>query len=309
MSKSDPVVVIGAGPVGLCLALALAQQDVAVTLIESMSRREFPRSGAARRLQPPDHAGILRPHRALREDRTARHHRAQVPLLGPPGQRADRRIRPRAAQGRHALSLRAPVRAHQDHRGSAEDGEGASADRGADGHRIRRVRADAAMPCWSRSRTPPATTETIRGSYLVSAEGARSIARKRPERRIRGLHLSRAHDQHRGGLRFHAARLYRAQLHLRSGRILQPVPLEGPAGPLAHPLPDRHRRRRGRVEAPRGVAEAAASSSSASTAISKSAAAISTPCISAWREQIPRAAAWCWPATPRTSTARSAAWG
>ena len=29
MAKPDPVVVVGAGPVGLCLALALAQQDVA----------------------------------------------------------------------------------------------------------------------------------------------------------------------------------------------------------------------------------------------------------------------------------------
>ena len=36
MAKSDPVVVIGAGPVGLCLALALAQQDVAVVLIEAV---------------------------------------------------------------------------------------------------------------------------------------------------------------------------------------------------------------------------------------------------------------------------------
>src|SRR6185312_9691839 len=50
MSKSDPVVVIGAGPVGLCLALALAQQDVAVTLIEALSDANFldqvPRAGS-----------------------------------------------------------------------------------------------------------------------------------------------------------------------------------------------------------------------------------------------------------------------
>ena len=42
MAKPDPVVVIGAGPVGLCLALSLAQQDIAVTLIESIPfEREF----------------------------------------------------------------------------------------------------------------------------------------------------------------------------------------------------------------------------------------------------------------------------
>src|SRR6266567_4152118 len=34
MTKSDRVVVIGAGPVGLCLSLALAQDEIPVTLIE-----------------------------------------------------------------------------------------------------------------------------------------------------------------------------------------------------------------------------------------------------------------------------------
>ena len=47
---SDNVVVVGAGPVGLCLALALAQRDVAVTLIEQLSDDGFldqvPRAGS-----------------------------------------------------------------------------------------------------------------------------------------------------------------------------------------------------------------------------------------------------------------------
>src|SRR6202049_877730 len=46
---SDRVVVIGAGPVGLCLALALAQQDIPVTLIEALGDDNFleqvPRAG------------------------------------------------------------------------------------------------------------------------------------------------------------------------------------------------------------------------------------------------------------------------
>src|SRR6478736_1164094 len=50
MAKPDPVVVIGAGPVGLCLTLALAQQDVAVVLIEATSDDNFldqvPRAGS-----------------------------------------------------------------------------------------------------------------------------------------------------------------------------------------------------------------------------------------------------------------------
>ena len=59
-------------------------------------------------------------------------------------------------------------------------------------------------------------TETIRGRYIVSGEGARSIIRKELGHRVRRLHLFRSHAQHRGGLRFPQARLHRAQLHLRS---------------------------------------------------------------------------------------------
>src|ERR1700675_768969 len=46
---SDRVVVIGAGPVGLCLSLALAQEGVPVTLIEALGDDNFleqvPRAG------------------------------------------------------------------------------------------------------------------------------------------------------------------------------------------------------------------------------------------------------------------------
>jgi 3-(3-hydroxy-phenyl)propionate hydroxylase len=49
MTKSDRVVVIGAGPVGLCLSLALAQADVPVTLVETLGDDNFleqvPRAG------------------------------------------------------------------------------------------------------------------------------------------------------------------------------------------------------------------------------------------------------------------------
>jgi 3-(3-hydroxy-phenyl)propionate hydroxylase len=50
MPASNPVVVIGAGPVGLCLALALAQKGIAVTIIETLSDSNFliqvPRAGS-----------------------------------------------------------------------------------------------------------------------------------------------------------------------------------------------------------------------------------------------------------------------
>jgi 3-(3-hydroxy-phenyl)propionate hydroxylase len=50
MPTSNPVIVIGAGPVGLCLALALAQKGLAVTIIEALSDDNFlnqiPRAGS-----------------------------------------------------------------------------------------------------------------------------------------------------------------------------------------------------------------------------------------------------------------------
>jgi len=49
MTRSDRVVVIGAGPVGLCLSLALAQDEIPVTLIETLGDDNFleqvPRAG------------------------------------------------------------------------------------------------------------------------------------------------------------------------------------------------------------------------------------------------------------------------
>src|SRR5438477_10037887 len=50
MAKSDRVVVIGAGPVGLCLSLALAQDEIPVTLVETLGDDNFleqvPRAGS-----------------------------------------------------------------------------------------------------------------------------------------------------------------------------------------------------------------------------------------------------------------------
>ena len=63
--RSNRIIVVGAGPVGLCLSLALAQDGVEVCLIEALRRRQLPRPGAARRLQSSGHARTVRPHRAL----------------------------------------------------------------------------------------------------------------------------------------------------------------------------------------------------------------------------------------------------
>jgi 3-(3-hydroxy-phenyl)propionate hydroxylase len=50
MTAEKPVVIVGAGPVGLCLALALAKSEVSVTLVETLSEENFldqvPRAGS-----------------------------------------------------------------------------------------------------------------------------------------------------------------------------------------------------------------------------------------------------------------------
>jgi len=50
MANMMPVIVVGAGPVGLCLTLALAQAGISVTIVEMMSDEKFldqvPRAGS-----------------------------------------------------------------------------------------------------------------------------------------------------------------------------------------------------------------------------------------------------------------------
>jgi 2-polyprenyl-6-methoxyphenol hydroxylase-like FAD-dependent oxidoreductase len=59
------IIVIGAGPVGLCLSLALAQEGVPVTLIEALGD-DFLEQAAGWH-QSSGHLGDVRPHRPLPE--------------------------------------------------------------------------------------------------------------------------------------------------------------------------------------------------------------------------------------------------
>ena len=204
-------------------------------------RGQFPRTGAARGNQPSRDLGNVRPHRPLPQARAARHRRAAVPLLGPPRQQADRRVRSPPPQGRHAFSLCAAVRAHQDRGGSARAREGASRHRAAAVddvygiHPKRRRRGGAGDRSGRRIRNHSRRLSRQRRRRTQHrAQGARH--------RVRGLHLSRPHLEYRSRLRLQAARLYRAQLHLRSRRMVEPVPLEGSARPLARAFSDRARR-------------------------------------------------------------------
>jgi 3-(3-hydroxy-phenyl)propionate hydroxylase len=177
MAKPEPIVVVGAGPVGLCLALSLAQQDVSVVLVESMSDGNFldqvPRAGSNHptTLEFFDRIGLY----AKMEPRG---------LIAPKFQYWDRQGSALIAEFDHALlkdDTRFPyvlqcerikiieealkmAKAHPrievgmatEFVSFEQDGSGVTA----------------------QVKNAAGESETIRGSYLVSCEGARSIVRR-----------------------------------------------------------------------------------------------------------------------------------
>src|SRR5882757_2295396 len=177
MAKPDPVVVIGAGPVGLCLALALAQQDIAVVLVEALSDDSFldqvPRAGSNHptTLEFFDRIGLY----AKMEPRG---------LIAPKFQYWDRQDNTLIAEFDHALlkdDTRFPYVLQCERIKIIEE-----ALKMAKAHPLIDVRMATEFTGFEQTgdavlvkvTNAPDETETIRGSYLASAEGARSIARK-----------------------------------------------------------------------------------------------------------------------------------
>jgi 3-(3-hydroxy-phenyl)propionate hydroxylase len=177
MAKSDPVIVIGAGPVGLCLALALAQQDVSVVLIESMSDDNFldqvPRAGSNHptTLEFFDRIGLY----AKMEPRG---------LIAPKFQFWDRQDAALIAEFDHALlkdDTRFPYVLQCERIKIIEE-----ALKMAKAHPRIEVRMATEFVSFEQNgggvaaqvKNAGGEAETIRGSYLVSCEGARSIVRR-----------------------------------------------------------------------------------------------------------------------------------
>jgi len=174
---TDPVVVIGAGPVGLCLALALAQQNVAVTLIEAMSDDNF--------LDQVPRAGSNHPTTLEFFDRIGLYQKLEpCGIVAPKFHYWDRQSNTRIAEFDHALlkdDTRFPYVLQCERIKIVEE-----ALKMAKAHPLIAVRmatefisfeqrSDAVL---ARATNASGEEETLRGSYLVSAEGARSIARK-----------------------------------------------------------------------------------------------------------------------------------
>ena len=177
MAKPDPVVVVGAGPVGLCLALALAQQEVSTVLIESLSDENF--------LDQAPRAGSNHPTTLEFFDRIGLYTKMEPRgLIAPKFQYWNRQSNALIAEFDHALlkgDTRFPYVLQCERIKIIEEALAM-----AKAHPLIAVRmateflgfeqnADAVL---AQVRNAAGESETIRGNYLVSAEGARSIARK-----------------------------------------------------------------------------------------------------------------------------------
>jgi 3-(3-hydroxy-phenyl)propionate hydroxylase len=177
MAKCDPVVVVGAGPVGLCLALALAQQDLAVTLIEAMTDANF--------LDQVPRAGSNHPTTLEFFDRIGLYQKLEPRgLIAPIFQYWDRQDNALIAEFDHALlkdDTRFPYVLQCERIKILEE-----ALMMANAHPLIEVRMATeflgfeqnANVVLVRVKNAAGENETLHGNYLISAEGARSIARK-----------------------------------------------------------------------------------------------------------------------------------
>jgi 3-(3-hydroxy-phenyl)propionate hydroxylase len=178
MSKSsDRIIIIGAGPVGLCLSLALAQEDVAVCLIETRGEDNF--------LEQVPRAGTNHPATLELYDRIGLY-----PKLEPRGIVAplfhywDRRESRLVAAFDHAHlkeDTRFPYVLQCERIKIVEE-----ALKLAQAHPNIELRLSTTFSAFTQRAdgvtaqvtNPAGETELIDGAYLVSAEGARSIVRK-----------------------------------------------------------------------------------------------------------------------------------
>ncbi len=177
MAKPDPVVVIGAGPVGLCLALALAQQDVGVTLVEAMADDDF--------LDQVPRAGSNHPTTLEFFDRIGLYEKMEPRgLIAPKFQYWDRQSTTPIAEFDHALlkdDTRFPFVLQCERIKIIEE-----ALKMAKAHPLIDVRMATEFTSFEQRgdgiaaqvKNAAGENETIAGSYLVSCEGARSIVRR-----------------------------------------------------------------------------------------------------------------------------------
>lgn len=177
MAAHQPVIIVGAGPVGLCLSLALAQQDIAVTIVERLSDDIF--------LDQVPRAGSNHPSTLEFFDKIGLYEKL-VPrgIIAPRFQYWDRRDSAVIAEFDHihlAEDTKFPFVLQCERIKIIEE-----ALQMAKAHPLITVRMETSFTGFEQTESEvrvhvenaDGETETLSGSYLVSAEGARSVARK-----------------------------------------------------------------------------------------------------------------------------------
>ena len=176
-AASKPVVVVGAGPVGLCLALALAQSEIPVTVVETMSDENF--------LDQVPRAGSNHPSTLEFFDKIGLYER-MLPrgIVAPRFQYWDRQDGSVIAEFDHAHlknDTKFPFVLQCERIKIVEEALDM-----AKRHPLISVRMATTFTGFRQSEddvqihvtNSDGEAETISGSYLASAEGARSVARK-----------------------------------------------------------------------------------------------------------------------------------
>jgi 3-(3-hydroxy-phenyl)propionate hydroxylase len=177
MDTSHRVIVVGAGPVGLCLSLALAQADVQVCLIEALGEDNF--------LEQVPRAGTNHPATLELLERIGLYGKLEPRgIIAPLVHYWDRREKRLIAEFDHALlksDTRFPYVLQCERIKIVEE-----ALRLAKANPNIEVRLSTAFTAFTQgsdgvtawATNPAGESESISGAYLVSAEGARSIVRK-----------------------------------------------------------------------------------------------------------------------------------
>jgi len=177
MAQVNRVVVIGAGPVGLCLSLALAQQDIPVSLIEALGEDNF--------LEQVPRAGTNHPATLELFDRIGLYERLEPRgIIAPLFHYRERDGNRLIAEFDHARlkdDTRFPYVLQCERIKIVEEALAL-----ARAHPLIDLRLSTTFVSFTQGAdgvtatvtNPEGETETLTGAYLVSAEGARSIVRK-----------------------------------------------------------------------------------------------------------------------------------
>jgi 3-(3-hydroxy-phenyl)propionate hydroxylase len=176
-AKSKRVVVIGAGPVGLCLALRLAQQDIPVCVVEALGEDNF--------LEQVPRAGTNHPATLELFDSIGLYDKlAPRGIVAPLFHYWERHGNKLVAEFDHALlkdDTRFPYVLQCERIKIVEEALAL-----AKAHPLIDVRLSTTFTAFAQTAdgviahvtNPAGEAETIAGAYLVSGEGARSIVRK-----------------------------------------------------------------------------------------------------------------------------------